>query len=70
MGTLEDRWLLGAEVAEKIRRSIGTLYNWRSRGIGPASSRIAGKVMYRESDVDKWIAAEEEGSRRGGGDAA
>lgn len=53
-----DRLLTKAEVSTKVRRPIATLNFWRTRGIGPRSALIGGRVLYRESDVDAWIASE------------
>jgi hypothetical protein len=33
-----------------------TLDFWRHKGIGPKSANLGGRVMYRESDVEAWIA--------------
>jgi predicted DNA-binding transcriptional regulator AlpA len=63
--TLEDRFLTGAEVATVLSRPIGTLYNWRSRGEGPPSVKIRGRVMYRSSELERWLAQQEHESRRG-----
>jgi DNA-binding transcriptional MerR regulator len=51
-----DRLLTQAEVAEYVRRPIATVRYWRFRGnIGPKGANIAGRVMYREADVQRWI---------------
>lgn len=44
------------EVAERIRRPEAQLRWMRHNGTGPRSAKIAGRVMYRQSDVEKWIA--------------
>lgn len=44
----------------------GTLRYFRSAGIGPASFRLEGRVRYRRSDVEAWIADQEAATRRGG----
>jgi predicted DNA-binding transcriptional regulator AlpA len=49
-----------SEAAAYLDMTVQTLYNWRSRGIGPASLRIGGRVKYRLTDLDDWIAAQAE----------
>lgn len=34
-----------------------TLRNWRNRGVGPVYLRIGGRVVYRVSDLDAWLAS-------------
>lgn len=65
-----DRLLLQEEVAERVRRPIATLRFWRTKGLGPKSARVGGRVLYRESDVEAWIesqfAADEPAARNAG----
>ena len=60
-----DRLLRIPEVAERTGFSENTLRAWRQRGVGPRSARMAGSVVYRESEVEAWIEAEFEKSSRG-----
>ncbi|MGB3708959.1 helix-turn-helix transcriptional regulator [Gordonia sp. (in: high G+C Gram-positive bacteria)] len=47
--------------------SENTLRYWRHAGRGPASFTLgAKKVLYRKSEVDRWIAEQEEATTRGG----
>ena len=48
-----DRLLTLEEFAARVRRPVATA--WRAMGTGPRSARISGRVMYRESDVERWI---------------
>ena len=50
-----DSLMTQAEVAERLRRPVATLRFWRTRGLGPKGARVGGRVLYRESDVEKWI---------------
>ncbi len=50
------RLLTLPEVSELTRVPDGTLRAWRKLGTGPASSRLGRRVVYRESDVQTWIA--------------
>jgi hypothetical protein len=46
------------EVAAYLRKSPGTLRNWRSEGVGPPSIRVGHATRYRWPDVEAWIAAQ------------
>jgi DNA-binding transcriptional MerR regulator len=50
-----DALLTPAEVAEQLRRPVATVRYWRAMGIGPKSANVGGRVLYRESDVEKWL---------------
>lgn len=60
------------EVADRVRRPVGTLRQWRHRGVGPKSFRLRGRVMYRANDVEAWLTAQvaESGSGTGVAEAA
>ncbi|MBR7832494.1 helix-turn-helix domain-containing protein [Actinospica durhamensis] len=38
---------------------VQTLYNWRSRGVGPRGIRVGRKVLYRVREVERWLAEQE-----------
>ncbi len=46
----------------------GTLRYWRHADTGPASFALGegGRVVYRRSEVERWIAEQEAATRRGG----
>jgi predicted DNA-binding transcriptional regulator AlpA len=44
------------ETAAKVRQSPQTLYNWRSQGKGPDSFKVGGKVFYRQSAINRFLA--------------
>jgi predicted DNA-binding transcriptional regulator AlpA len=46
------------EVSEKYEIPEATLRYWRHKGEGPPSARIGRRVMYRQGDVETWIAAQ------------
>ncbi|OZE92770.1 hypothetical protein CH298_02775 [Rhodococcoides fascians] len=56
---VHERWPFLAE---------GTLRFWRMQGgkQGPPSFMIGRKVLYRASEVEKWLAAQEAATVRGG----
>lgn len=43
------------ELAQELGSTTGTLANWRSTGKGPKFVRIAGRIHYMRTDVEKWI---------------
>jgi len=46
------------EVAALLRRSPAQVRWMRHNGTGPRSAKVAGRVMYREDDLDDWIEAQ------------
>lgn len=44
-----------AEVSGATGIPVATLRYYRHLGKGPQSALLAGRVMYREQDVAKWI---------------
>ncbi len=55
------------EVGAEYGFNQGTLRYWRCRDEGPASFRMGKKrVVYRRSEIERWIAAQEAASTRGG----
>jgi predicted DNA-binding transcriptional regulator AlpA len=55
------------EVAALYGLPEGTLRYYRQTGTGPASFKLGGRrVVYRRSEVDRWVAEQEASSGRGG----
>ncbi len=54
-----DDLLTTREVADYLNRPAGTLRQWRHRRYGPRGFLLGGIVMYRESEVDRWLAEQE-----------
>ncbi|CAI9386064.1 helix-turn-helix domain-containing protein [Microbacterium sp. T2.11-28] len=52
---MPDKLLFHHEVAERLRRSPAQLHWMNSRGDGPPHAKIAGRLVYREADVEKFI---------------
>lgn len=46
------------DVSDYLDIPVGTLYQWRTRGYGPAGRRIGKHVRYRPEDVEAWIDAQ------------
>lgn len=51
----KDDWLRPDEVAPIVRRSTKTLSNWRSARKGPPAYHYGQEVVYRRSEVEKWL---------------
>jgi Helix-turn-helix domain len=55
-------FLLPREVAAMLRTSVGVLAVWRSTGrVGLPYLRLGSKILYRRSDVDRFLRANEVG---------
>lgn len=68
-----DELLHTKQVEQEYGINAGTLRFWRSCGDrGPASFTLGrnGRVVYRRSEVERWLAEQEQATRRGGGGAA
>lgn len=56
MLTKESQGLLTlTEAADMLRRSPAQLRWMRHNGTGPRSAKLAGRIMYRRADVERWI---------------
>jgi hypothetical protein len=63
---MADNWddlLDTPQVSELLNRPEGTLRQWRHRNIGPRGFRMVGRVVYRRSEVEAFIAAQEAAER-------
>ena len=47
------------EAADITRAPLATLRYWRHLGIGPRSFRLGRRVVYRRSDLQDWITAQQ-----------
>jgi len=64
--TSPGEWLNTQQVAEEYGFNPRTLRYWRHLGYGPASFNRGRRVAYRRSEVERWLRAQEEATRRGG----
>lgn len=68
----DDEFLTTKQVSERWPfLPATTLRTWRANGTGPASFAVgaggrSGKVMYRRSEVERWLKEQEATSTRGG----
>jgi hypothetical protein len=53
---LPDGRMDRANAAKYIGRSVQTLAVWSMRKIGPPPLRVGGRVFYRKTDIDAFIA--------------
>jgi hypothetical protein len=49
-------YMTEAEFAEMIRTPAETARYWRYTGYGPPSFKLGRRVVYKRSDVEKWLA--------------
>ncbi|MFH5231007.1 helix-turn-helix transcriptional regulator [Antrihabitans spumae] len=54
------------EVEREFGIASGTLRYWRHNDQGPASFVLGKRVVYRRSEIERWIAAQEKATMRGG----
>lgn len=64
-----NEYMNTAEVARETGINAGTLRYWRSTNQGPPSFSLGKRVVYRRSELEKWIAEQEQATKRGGGAA-
>jgi len=64
--TKTDALLSTTEAAVLCGVKPATLRTWRHHDEGPRSFAVGTKVVYRESAVAEWLAAQEEATGRGG----
>lgn len=55
----DDRYLTTAEAAERLRQPESTLRYWRSSGTGPRWFKAGRRALYRESQIEDWVARRE-----------
>lgn len=55
-----ERYLTTEEVAEIARTAPSTVRYWRHVGKGPKGIKRGRRVLYAQSVVEKWLAAEDQ----------
>jgi predicted DNA-binding transcriptional regulator AlpA len=53
---MPEKLLTLPEVSERLRTPEKTLRHWRRVGKGPQPRRLGTRLVYRESDVDAYVA--------------
>ncbi|OKH66249.1 hypothetical protein EB74_04645 [Mycobacterium sp. SWH-M5] len=64
-----DELLTTKQVCEQYPAfNPGTMRFWRATDQGPASFSLGrrGRVVYRRSEIERWIAEQEKATKRGG----
>jgi excisionase family DNA binding protein len=51
---MERLWTV-EDVAEYLGIPVNTLYDWRTRGYGPAAKRVGKYLRYKATDVIAWF---------------
>lgn len=51
----ENGYLRVDEAARYVGMRPASLYCYRSRGTGPRSLKVGGRVLYRRADLDEWV---------------
>lgn len=64
---MDDEIITTDEVSRLTGIPKGTLRYFRSKDRGPESFTLGRRVVYRRSAVERWIAEQEQATRRGGG---
>lgn len=52
---MSPKLLTVSDLSDHLGVPVNTLYQWRTKGYGPAGRRIGKHVRYRPEDVDTWI---------------
>lgn len=52
--TIERLWTVH-DAAVFLGVPVGTLYQWRTRGLGPRAFRVGRHLRYDPADVRKWL---------------
>lgn len=60
MATPSSKLLTIEEVADRCRVSPATVRFWRHKGTGPSGFRLGRRVVFRENEVENWLASQEE----------
>lgn len=54
---LQELWTV-RQVSAFLHVPIGTLYQWRHRGVGPDAYRAGRRLLYDAADVRRWLVEE------------
>lgn len=67
---MDEKYMTAREAAVILRMSSSTLAKLRVYGGGPNFLKLGGKVIYRQSDLDSWVATRVRASTSDNGVAA
>lgn len=54
-----DPLLSTEELADYVGKPIGTIYKWRTKGVGPRGIKVGRTTRYRASEVRRWLEEQE-----------
>lgn len=60
---LGEEYLKPEELADGLKVSVRTVYEWNAAGTGPRFTRVGKHVRYARCDVQDWLSARSEGGR-------
>lgn len=52
---MTDHLMTTGEVAAYLTVPVNTIYQWRTRGVGPRAARVGRHLRWRKADVDRWV---------------
>lgn len=55
-----EEYLTIGQAADYMQKPVETLRKWRSQGYGPKAARAGRSLLYRRSEIDRWIRSQEE----------
>lgn len=53
--SVSDRLWTVTDVSHYLGVPVGTLYQWRSRRLGPPGLRVGRHLRYRPAEVARWL---------------
>ena len=54
---LQELWTVD-QVSKYLHVPVGTLYQWRHKGVGPHAYRAGKRLLYDAADVRRWLVEE------------
>ncbi|HET7386298.1 MAG TPA: helix-turn-helix domain-containing protein [Nocardioidaceae bacterium] len=54
---LQELWTI-QQVSAYLHVPVGTLYQWRHKGVGPGAYRAGKRLLYDAADVRRWLVEE------------
>ena len=50
-----EEYLTIQETADYLRTYVETLRKWRTQGTGPRAAKLGKRLVYRRSELDRWV---------------
>ena len=60
---IATEYLTVEQLSAYIKIEPGTIYNWKQLGLGPKRTKLGKRVLFKKSDVDAWIAGQNEADK-------